>query len=103
MTSAPGRLIPFSRVFDYRFSADRLSVLFADGERVGQHYQDYLLRGQELIPAADHMCGPDCYTAVYTAHSEDSFTMETTINGPKKRTRVRTEFSRLKSVSASPA
>lgn len=103
MTSAPGRLIPFSRVFDYRFSADRLSVLFADGERVGQPYQDYLLRGQELIPAADHLCGPDCYTAVYTAHSEDSFTMETTINGPKKRTRVRTEFSRRKSVSASPA
>lgn len=103
MSGAPGRLIPFSRVFDYRFGADRLCVLFADGERVGQPYQDYLLRGHELIPAADHLCGPDCYSAVYEVHSEDSFTMETTINGPKKRTRVRTEFSRRQSVSASPA
>lgn len=103
MSSAPGRLIPFSRLFDYRFGPERLAVLFADGERVGQPYQDYLLQGQALVPAADHLCGPDCYTAVYTAHSENSFTMETSIQGPRKRTRVRTEFSRRFSVSASPA
>ncbi|WP_288406922.1 DUF6314 family protein [uncultured Herbaspirillum sp.] len=103
MVGAPDRLIPFSRVFDYRFGADRLAVLFADGERIGQPYQDYLLQGAELVPAADHLCGADCYNAVYTAHSEDFFTMETTINGPRKRTRVRSEFSRRLSLSASPA
>ncbi|EIJ47380.1 hypothetical protein GWL_16210 [Herbaspirillum sp. GW103] len=103
MVAAPARLIPFTRVFDYRFSADRLAVLFADGERIGQPYQDYLLQGQALMPAADHLCGPDCYTAAYTAHSENSFTMDTSIQGPRKRTRVLTEFSRRFSLSASPA
>ncbi|MDR6582226.1 hypothetical protein HBH1_02291 [Herbaspirillum sp. BH-1] len=108
LAGALGRPILFSRLFDYRFGADRVAVLFADGERVGQSYQSYLLRGNMLVPAADHLCGPDCYNAAYTLDTEDSFTMETFISGPKKRTRVLTVARRCgpevgPEVSASPA
>jgi len=96
LTSTPGRPILFSRLFDYRFEQDRLDVLFADGERVGQPYQSYLLRENQLAPAADHLCGPDCYNAVYTFESEDAFAMETFINGPRKHTRVLTTYRRCK-------
>jgi len=94
LSNGQGRPILFSRLFDYRFGQDRLDVLFADGERVGQPYQSYLLRGNRLVPAADHLCGPDCYNAAYTFDSEDAFSMETFINGPRKRTRVLTTYRR---------
>ena len=108
LAGALGRPILFSRLFDYRFGADRVEVLFADGERIGQAYQAYLLRGKMLAPAADHLCGPDCYNAAYTFDTEDAFTMETFISGPKKRTRVLTVARRCGpevglEVSASPA
>ncbi|MFJ3054289.1 DUF6314 family protein [Herbaspirillum sp. NPDC087042] len=107
MLTAPGmRPIAFSRLFDYRFGTDvpaRLQVLFADGERTGQPYQDYLLRGNMVAPAADHLCGPDCYNAAYTLDGDEGFTMETFINGPKKRTRVLTRYQRQTDLSASPA
>ncbi|MBG7618280.1 hypothetical protein I5R65_02260 [Herbaspirillum sp. AP02] len=94
LLGALGRPILFSRLFDYRFGGDRLEVLFADGERIGQPYQAYVLRDKMLAPAADHICGPDCYNAAYTLDTEDSFTMETFISGPKKRTRVLTQARR---------
>lgn len=88
------RAIAFTRVFDYRFHDLGVDVLFADGERVGQPYQRYELRGNLLAPAADHICGPDCYNAAYTLDGRDRFTMETFINGPKKRTRVLSLYAR---------
>ncbi|MBV8624687.1 MAG: hypothetical protein JO174_14490 [Herbaspirillum sp.] len=107
MLAVPGmRPIVFSRLFDYRFGVDdpaRLQVLFADGERVGQPYQDYLLRGNMVAPAADHLCGPDCYNAAYTLDSDEGFTMETFINGPRKHTRVLTRYRRQAGLSAAPA
>lgn len=107
LAAAGMRPILFSRVFDYRFTAQRLAVLFADGERIGQPYQDYLLRGNLVAPAADHLCGPDCYNAAYTLDAADRFTMETFIHGPKKRTRVLTCYQRqhggVAGLSAAPA
>lgn len=92
--SAAGRAIAFTRVFDYRFGPTEVDVLFADGERVGQPYQRYVLKGNLLAPAADHICGPDCYNAAYTLESPDRFAMETFISGPKKRTRVLSAYRR---------
>jgi len=92
---AGARPIPFTRVFDYRFGDADVEVLFADGERGGQSYQRYELKGDLLAPAADHLCGPDCYNAAYTLDGENGFTMETFISGPKKRTRVLTVYERL--------
>ncbi|KAF1047459.1 MAG: hypothetical protein GAK35_00622 [Herbaspirillum frisingense] len=95
LAAPPGaRAIPFTRVFDYRFNPTDVEVLFADGERVGQPYQRYALRGNLLAPAGDHLCGPDCYNAAYTLDDAGRFTMETFINGPKKRTRVLTVYVR---------
>nr|WP_245200107.1 DUF6314 family protein [Herbaspirillum sp. LeCh32-8] len=92
---SPGaRAIPFTRIFDYRFNDADLEVLFADGERVAQPYQRYVLKGNLLAPAADHICGPDCYNAAYTLEGADRFTMETFISGPKKRTRVLSAYQR---------
>lgn len=88
------RPISFTRLFDYRFDADGVEVFFADGERVGQSYQRYVLRGHVLGPAADHICGPDCYNATYTLQSPGAFLMETLIRGPKKDTRVLSAFER---------
>lgn len=92
--SPAARPIAFTRVFDYRFGETDVEVLFADGERVGQPYQRYVLKGKLLAPAADHICGPDCYNAAYTLESADRFTMETFINGPRKRTRVLSAYRR---------
>jgi hypothetical protein len=97
MLAAPAgsRPIPFTRLFDYRFDEGGVQVLFADGERVGLPYQRYELRGNLLAPAAEHICGPDCYTAAYTLDGPDGFTLETFISGPKKRTRLLTRYRRL--------
>ncbi|WP_050466879.1 DUF6314 family protein [Herbaspirillum chlorophenolicum] len=90
----PGRPIPFTRAFEYLFGEEQVQVFFADGERVGVPYQQYVLKGNFLAPAAEHICGPDCYTAAYTLHGEGHFTMETFIRGPKKHSRLLTEYQR---------
>jgi hypothetical protein len=92
--SAASRAIAFTRVFDYRFGEEDVEVLFADGERVGQPYQRYVLKANLLAPAAEHICGPDCYNAAYTLEDHDRFTMETFISGPRKHTRVLTAYRR---------
>ncbi|MBO9535680.1 DUF6314 family protein [Herbaspirillum sp.] len=90
----PGRPIPFTRVFEYRFGTEAVEVFFADGERVGVPYQQYVLKGNLLAPAAEHICGPDCYTAAYTLHDAGNFSLETFIRGPKKHSRLLTEYRR---------
>lgn len=94
LPASVGRGIAFTRVFDFRFARDGVEVLFADGERIGQPYQRYALKGKLLAPVADHICGPDCYNAVYTLDGQNRFTLETFISGPKKRTRVLTAYQR---------
>ena len=90
----PGRPIPFTRVFEYRFGGEAVQVFFADGERVGVPYQQYVLKGNLLAPGAEHICGPDCYTAAYTLHDAGHFTLETFIRGPKKHSRLLSEYRR---------
>ncbi|EJN00506.1 DUF6314 family protein [Herbaspirillum sp. YR522] len=91
---AQGRPIAFTRLFDYRFDAHGVMVSFADGERAGQPYQHYVLDGNRLAPAAQHLCGADCYTASYLLEAAGQFQQQTWIRGPHKHTRLLTTYRR---------
>lgn len=86
--------IAFTRLFDYLFEGNEVQVLFADGERVGQPYQRYVWDGTVLAPVAEHICGPDFYTASYRFESRDRFSMRTVIKGAKKDTCIDTLHER---------
>ncbi|MBB5393109.1 MULTISPECIES: DUF6314 family protein [unclassified Herbaspirillum] len=84
----------FRRAFLYTFADEVVSVAFDDGDRIGLHYQAYRRKGNALVPVGPHQCGADAYSAHYRLLGENEFEMETTIDGPSKKSRLYTRFTR---------
>lgn len=81
------------RQYLYKFENDQVNVYFDDGENKGDLFHKLSLDSDDSA-TGDHLCKKDFYRCIYSFISEDSFSIQYTVVGPKKDYTIETVYSR---------
>ncbi|MEM8833121.1 MAG: DUF6314 family protein [Pseudomonadota bacterium] len=82
-----------SKRYLYKLEGDAIAVYFDDGPNKGNIFHR-LNFNDDGIAQAEHVCYPDQYNSTYTIASEQAFTIEHIVNGPRKDYKILSHYQR---------
>jgi len=91
-TSLQGIQYDISQEYEYRYSEDRIDVLFARERNRLLHSLEFIGPNQA---SGIHLCGYDTYCAGYQFHFPDRFELQYVVKGPKKNYQIETRFLKI--------
>ena len=93
----------FFRSYRYEFHADSIDIIFADGLSIKQLFQKLYVVDDEIMLQSDeaHLCGDDRYNGFYVIETENRFSIQYDVIGPRKNYQMNTQYIRLPSDTTS--
>ena len=90
-----GREVAGYRDFIYHFHGNIIDIIFNDGPSKGENYNHFIFENDNMQAHHIHYCGNDQYKCDFIFNNPQSFQIQTHIIGPKKNSKIITEYTRV--------